>query len=336
MTDIDTGSLSFENEIVKGSGKNYKPDAKFAGEILKILDKKIVGQELAKQQLSLLISMFLNWDHKKSPRHAPPNAMVIGPSGSGKTFSFEVIEEELDLPSLIIDATTLSPNGAREGTNVGSIPNLAIKHASGSDRCIVFLDEFDKLTSRPHVDRNAYWKEDIQRGLLKVIEGQSNTSPADQGNKRVPKMYFALGGAFTDISKQDKHRSPETNRMLRNAPRDTIVAEDFINFGFIRELVARIPAQIKYEALPFDFLVDILKHPVSSPLIVWKNHFENIGKSVTFTEDFYQKVAKRAFDFGLGARGLQQVVFASISARAFKYEGSKDDKIVIDADLLQY
>ena len=336
MSEIDTELFSFEKEIKKGSGKNYRPDAKYARDILELLDKKIVGQGLAKQQLSLLISMFLNWDHKENPRHAPPNSMVIGPSGTGKTFSFEVIEEELDLPSLIIDATTLSPNGAREGTNVGKIPELATKHASGSDRCIVFLDEFDKLTSRPHVDRNAFWKEDIQRGLLKVIEGQSNVSTDGSKDMRVPKMYFALGGAFTDISKQEKNRSPETNRMLRNAPRDTIVAEDFINFGFIKELVSRIPAQIKYDPLPFDFLVDILKHPSSSPLIVWNNHFENLGKKLTFTDKFYTKVAERAFDFGLGARGLQQVVFASIAAKAFEYEGSSDSEIVVDADLLQY
>lgn len=324
-----------------------------AAEIRANLDTLVVGQEEAKERLSLLLSMHQAWDPHQYPLHAPPNGLIIGPTGSGKTFSIQVASKFLNIPFLVVDSTTLVPAGALNGNTMewvnetldelsreflekypeeSSHGNLD-RGSSASPKAIVFFDEFDKIAIRED-DGNKRWKGDIQRMLLKFVEGQ--TSPTKGSALRG--LLVLMGGAFVGIDSADniRKRRPEVSALLRSAPRRTLVADDVVNYGFMPELVARLPAIIQYEALPENALLEILQHPQASPLIVWNAHFQQFGKELRFSESFLAAVAKRASALQMGARGLQQIVFPALSRRAYAFEGSSETTIDITDGVLEY
>lgn len=76
------------------------------------LDKYIVGQEHAKKVLSVAV-----YNHYKRSLKTTDtiiqksNVCLIGSSGSGKTLLATTIARLLDLPIVIVDATSLTSNG---------------------------------------------------------------------------------------------------------------------------------------------------------------------------------------------------------------------------------
>ena len=128
-----------------------------------MLDEEVMGQDAAKESLSLLVSMYLSWDPIGYPKQSPPNAVVVGPTGSGKTYSAEVASRQFGIPFHIIDSTTMVPAGAVNGNPV----EMLRQRISYSEKCIVFLDEFDKLAARKD-DTYKNWKDNVQRSLAEV------------------------------------------------------------------------------------------------------------------------------------------------------------------------
>ncbi|MEJ2816043.1 MULTISPECIES: AAA family ATPase [unclassified Caulobacter] len=303
-----------------------------ASDIRAHLDSFVVGQEEAKERLSLILSMYLSWDSKKNVLHPPPNGLVLGPTGSGKTFSIQIACAYLGIPFLIVDSTTLVPSGARGGSAVEEIEYRINNLIGDRGKIVVFLDEFDKIAAKSH-DNNREWKVDIQRSLLKFIEGQAKVAEGGTGSSA---MVLA-GGAFVDIdgTENTRKRRPEVARLLREAPKGTIVSDDLVNFGFMPELVARLPAIIQYESLPEDALLQILRHGRTSPLLVWRQHFRRIGKTLKFSDGFMRAVAKRAAALSMGARGLQQIVFPALAKRAYAFEGNTEKVINITEEILE-
>lgn len=304
-----------------------------ASDIRRHLDTLVIGQEEAKERLSLLISMHLAWDSRENPLHAPPNAIIVGPTGSGKTFTMQVASKFAGVPFITIDSTSLVPIGARNGNSVEDIVRELGHSSPGAEKCILFLDEFDKVAMRDN-DTNREWKADIQRGLLKFIEGQALIDGGGTGMK----VLVLAGGAFVGIDKPEniRKRRAEVMQLLRTAPKGTIVSDDLVNFGFMPELIARLPAVIQYENLPESALLEILRHPESSPLLVWQKHFAQLGKRLCFTEKFLNAVARRATTLGMGARGLQQIVFPALARSAYAFESSPDMIINVDERILEY
>ena len=295
------------------------------------LDRLVVGQIEAKEQLSLLLSMHSAWDSSLNPLHPPPNGIVIGPTGCGKTFSIEVACKYLRAPFQIIDSTSLVPSGATNGTPISEVIGKLVGIGRDGERSIVFLDEFDKIAVREE-DRNKEWKRDVQRVLLKFIEG--GLRDAAGGG---PPLVLA-GGAFVGIDGLDNRRKrrPEVERLLRSAPANTLVSDDIVNFGFIPEIVARLPAIIQYQSLSEKALLEILGHEVNSPLLIWQKHFAQQGKTLIFSDTFRTAVASRAAALQMGARGLQQIVFPALARRAYAFEDSRDDTIEVNEGILEY
>jgi ATP-dependent Clp protease ATP-binding subunit ClpX len=324
-----------------------------AAQIRAELDTMVVGQVEAKERLSFLLSMHQAWDAHKDPLHAPPNGLIIGPTGSGKTFSIQVASQYLGNAFLIVDATTLVPAGAQNGNTIESV-SAQLKHLvrqatkrrsiaatdaatfpsqRGTSKAIVFFDEFDKLAVLSD-DVNKRWKQDVQRMLLKFVESHSMA----QDGAAARGLLVLAGGAFVGIDGAEnvRKRRAEVSALLRGAPKGTVVADDVVNYGFMPELVARLPAIIQYDALPEEALFMILQHTQTSPLLVWKSHFERIGKTLEFTDGFLRAVAKRAAAIQMGARGLQQIVFPALSRKAYAFEEAHENRIVVSESVLDF
>jgi len=339
-----------------------------AKEIKTLIESTVLGQDTAVTRLSLLFSMHLAWIRRGDKEHPSPSALIIGPTGCGKTHSIRTFAKILKLPFIVVDSTSLVPSGYKgrqveeilyeliieansmirsekqsESTETkknifdwgdDEVENNAVEKAQNG---IVFFDEFDKLANRPE-EKDSSWRYAIQRSLLKIIEGSliCTSRGTNRGSGPIidtSGVLFLAGGAFTGINDSAirRLRTVELCRELTHSKQvDSVVSEDIINYGFMPELVARIPILINFDSLNESALLDILNNDNVSPLKVWKNHFESFGKKITFGPDFLSAIASRASKMGLGARGLQQVLFPYLTKHTYEFETSSDQELTLN------
>jgi len=100
-------------ETAKSTGNLPVP-----GEILRVLDQYVIGQERAKKILAVAV-----YNHYKRLREAggkegkdgvelsKSNILLVGPTGSGKTLLAQTLARLLNVPFVIADATTLTEAG---------------------------------------------------------------------------------------------------------------------------------------------------------------------------------------------------------------------------------
>ena len=125
------------------------------GEIYKVLDDYVIGQNRAKRVLSVAVH-----NHYKRLNHgaktgtdvelAKSNILLIGPTGCGKTLLAQTLARILDVPFTMADATTLTEAGY-----VGEdVENIILKLLQASDynvekaqRVIDGLSDFREILS---------------------------------------------------------------------------------------------------------------------------------------------------------------------------------------------
>ena len=171
-------------------------------EIMAELDKSIIGQQRAKQAVSIAIWKQLlraNGD-EDIPR---TNLLLYGPSGCGKTALVQEAARILDIPFISFDATTLSEIGYR-GSDARDMVTKLCKRYEGHPKQaygIIFVDEVDKLAAKGSDSRTAY-NRGTQHSLLKLIEGTE--VDVDKETIHTDSLLFIFGGAFTDLKKKEK------------------------------------------------------------------------------------------------------------------------------------
>ena len=115
-------------------------------EIKEALDREIIGQDDAKQAIS--VAAFMHILRIISGQGSKSNVLLLGPTGSGKTHMIQVLANFLDLPLAITDATTLTEAGY-VGDDVESIVSRLIQVADFNvalaKQGIIYIDEIDKL-----------------------------------------------------------------------------------------------------------------------------------------------------------------------------------------------
>ena len=106
------------------------------------------------------------------------NVLLYGPTGCGKTYILQKLAELMNVPFHIADASLITEASYKGNDIEGIISGLyqaAGKDIKKTEKGIIFLDEFDKLSSRFGAnpgDRNV--GAGVQRQMLKMIEGIKN------------------------------------------------------------------------------------------------------------------------------------------------------------------
>jgi ATP-dependent Clp protease ATP-binding subunit ClpX len=325
-----------------------------AHEIKKHLDEKVVGQEIAKVQLSVLLSMHLNWFEHEDRMHRSPNAILIGPTGVGKTHTIRVASEFLNIPYVAIDSTALVPSGI-VGVQTEDILAELVMAANNiiirenrvryenddidlARRGIIFLDEFDKVAVRGYVGESSSSLQLVQRHLLKLIEGAilgvgvRRHDGTDTRSIDTSGILILSGGAFAKIT-DSSIRSKRPAQLQRDlSDPNVIVSADIVNYGFMPELVARLPILVEYKGLEESHLRSILDNPSVSPIQVWVDHFQQMGKTLTVDDLAKTFVANRAVKLDMGARGLQQILFPTLARIAYEIEESPSTNFLLSAE----
>lgn len=202
-------------------------------EIKAMLDQYVIGQNLAKEILSVAV-----YNHYKRLKHessktgglgaadqsveiGKSNILLIGPSGTGKTLLASTLAKIVGVPFTVADATTLTQAGY-VGDDVENILvrllDVADGNLSKAEWGIVYLDEVDKIARSPE---QAFGTRDVsgegvQQALLRLVEGSHVKVPAKGRRKDhgggdsvmvdTRNILFIAGGAFPGLEKHVEKR----------------------------------------------------------------------------------------------------------------------------------
>ncbi len=310
-------------------------------EIYANLDTYVVGQEKAKKVLSVAVYNHFKRIWNRQLRSGSDielqktNILLVGPTGCGKTLLAETLARTLDVPFAVCDATSLTESGY-VGEDVENILLRLIQAAdwdvNRAEHGIIYIDELDKIARKEGLNRSITRDvsgEGVQQELLKIVEGCVANVPPQGGRKHPHQEFlqidtrhilFICGGAFDGLeeivskrlgthSTQMGFLSDYRDRILTDGSSLTqVIPEDLLNFGFIPEMVGRLPVTVGLESLDKDSLVRVLTEPKNSIIKQYQHLFSMDKVDLEFTDDALEAAAERALNHQTGARCLRYVI----------------------------
>jgi ATP-dependent Clp protease ATP-binding subunit ClpX len=308
-------------------------------EIYSHLDNYVISQEKAKKILSVAVYNHYKriWSGSKRSdvELQKTNILLIGPTGCGKTLLAETLARTLDVPFAVCDATSLTESGY-VGEDVENILLRLIQAADWdvprAERGIIYIDEIDKIARKEGVNRSITRDvsgEGVQQELLKIIEGCIANVPPQGGRKHphqeflqidTKNVLFICGGAFDGLAEVVAKRMDSgssrlgflaggrTKAEIEGSYLSYTTPEDLLEYGFIPEMVGRLPVAVALEPLDKESLVRVLTEPKNAIIKQYQELFNMDGVTLEFTEDALVAAADRALEQQTGARCLRYVI----------------------------
>ena len=323
-------------------------------EIKDYLDQYVIGQDRAKRALAVAV-----YNHYKRILSDPldneveldkSNILIIGPTGTGKTLIAETLARFLSVPFAIADATSLTEAGY-VGDDVENILVRLLQIADydiyQAQTGIIYIDEIDKVgrkSSSPSITRDVSG-EGVQQALLKILEGTMAQIPPKGGRKHpeqslIPintkNILFICGGSFDGLADIIGQRvnSAEigfTKSLAKVEKEDEILKEvrpeDLIKYGFIPELIGRLPIVTTINHLDESALMRVLIEPRNSLLEQYKKLFRMEGIELGFHSEALKEIISMAMDRKSGARALRSVLENSMLDIMFNLPEYSEDRV---------
>ena len=326
-------------------------------EIKKFLDDYIIGQDEAKERISVAV-----YNHYKRIRNRSEssieivknNMLCLGPSGSGKTLLAQTIAKLLDVPFVICDATTLTEAGY-VGDDVESVL-VKLYQAAGcnkqkTEQGIVFIDEIDKIARKgdnPSITRDVSG-EGVQQGLLKMIEGSIVGIPPHGGRKHPDQdlvyidtkdILFICAGAFEGIEKKIGQRynqqavgyTSQTKRLTDSELLSKVSSLDLRAYGLIPEIIGRLPVVTHTNELTESDLKQILTEPKNAVIKQYQELMKMDGIDLKFDDDALDLIVKHTICNKTGARGLRNTMEDVMAKAMFELPSSGKTEYIVNKE----
>ncbi len=287
----------------KEEAKNWTPIA-----IFDLLDNIIIGNVKYKQSLASSLASYLG--EKKIREHL----IVFGPSGSGKTYLLEKALPEFNLPYQVIDSSSLVPAGYSGNTLRASLEDFFKSNMNASERCIIVMDEFDKISEKSN-GGDTHKSHSLQGELLTLIQGKKEGAI----DTRNALWIFAGAFAYTDEMKSLPHK---------------IGIQDLLKYGFKNELLGRITRDtITSLPTPLETVKRLVKHEM---FLSFFEQLKSVGYEVDIEDQAVLDLALLGQNPQFGMRAVPRFLGALKEKIIFGGEiKASDKKLLITSGMVK-
>lgn len=293
--------LETEEEKSLKSNNTINIDTKQLRESIK---KCVLSQDEAIDKIVTTI-----WKNiKNKNKQSADNILVSGSTGVGKTEIFRNIAKQIGIPIIRCDANDYTSAGY-VGKNIEEMLQSLISNANGdlvkASHGIIIIDEIDKLAGTGKNDEVGTTK--VQDALLTMIEGKTYKIRYgnDVYNFDTSNITFAGLGSF---ARAVRFKQKTVGFVTSENSDNQLTDEDAISYGLESELLGRFPVRVVLNDLEIKDFYYITKDSELSSLKQEIEFLRGMGIAVYFTDDLNLNIAKKAYSYKSGARGISRVV----------------------------
>jgi len=320
--------------------------------IFEQLDQYVVGQRRAKEVLAIAAYNhlkrieYLKFGGETTIRKS--NILMMGPSGSGKTYLARTLARILDVPFAYNDATSFTEAGyygEDVEVAIGRLLYATNQNVNAAENGIVFIDEIDKIARRSGGARTGAGARDIggegvQQSLLKILEGEKLFVPLnvtahwnkyDYTEVDISNILFICAGSFSDLEDLTEAKPIGFFNDGETQARE-ITSEDLVHYGFLPELLGRLPVRVQLDALSTDELATILVTPREAVIPEYQRLCALDQIQLDFTHDALLEIAGVALKQRLGARALRAIVEKVLHPVLFAGPERAGERVLIEAN----